>query len=390
MFGVVALTPAATELLVGRTPIVPGIFFASFSVINIWLLKRIAQRLGASDTESVLAAGLLAMSSSWFYFSRHLMPYDVAMTFGLLALHAGARPGGSARTSRLCGFFAACAFLTYAGYWTLAAATMMIHAALSEDRYDLVRRGLDAGFGFVLTVGAVAVASTALGGHVVQGSAAYSGTITQGTFEEGWRLPWEYLWHSEHILLLAWLISFLWAIRRVALDRQSPRLTAGLIGVASIYLMLVVSSTVLEIFVVYGRLVRQLVPFFCLLTAAAVERAFASGSEHLRVLARAGLVALLLQASTNFLSPLRQAFPADFIRAGRDDERYGPDLVLVFAHHIYPEPEPVALPARYSVLRAASHPLEFRPYQYEAFTPSEREVIRAADISMRILVPLSD
>jgi len=26
---------------------------------------------------------------------------------------------------------------------------------------------------------------------------AFSGTVNQGNYAEGWSLPWEYLWHSE-------------------------------------------------------------------------------------------------------------------------------------------------------------------------------------------------
>ena len=358
-------------------------------MINIWLLKRVAQRLGASEREALLAAALMAMSSSLFYFSRHLVPYDVALTFGLLALHAGAAPGSRARSSLLCGFLAACAFLAYAGSWTFGVAALMVHSGIAEHRRALVKRGLLAGLGFALTLGLVAVTSTALGGRVVEDSIAYSRTITQGSFEEGWRLPWEYLWHSEHLLLLAWLVSLIWACHRVFSTGGSARLRAGLIGVVSIYLMLVISSTVLEVFVVYGRLARQLVPFLSLLSGAAFETAFASGSAAAAGLARAAVVALLVQASMNFLAPLGQSFPAEFVREARRDERYVPGVMLVHTRHFYPTPEPVALPARYAILKEARHPLQFPPYQYEGLTASERGALRAADLSMRVVVPLS-
>ena len=139
----------------------------------------------------------------------------------------------------------------------------------------------------------------------------------------------------------------------------------------------------------YGRLARQLVPFLCLLTGAALERAFASGSAAMARLARAAVLALLVQAAMNFLAPLGQSFPAEFVRDARRDERYVPGVMLVHTRHFYPTPEPVALPAHYSILKEASHPLQFPPYQYEGLTASERGALRATDISMRMVVPLT-
>ncbi len=389
LFRLIALVPAGLELLIGESPIVPGVFFAVFSVINIWLSNRVARRLGASEREAVLAAALMAMSSSLFYFARHLVPYDVALTFGLLALHAGATPGSRARSSILCGSLAACTFLTYAGYWTFAVAVLIVHSGVADDPRALLKRGLQAGLGFALTLGLVALTSTALGGRVIEDSIAYSQTVTQGSFEEGWRLPWEYLWHSEHLLLVAWLVSVIWGLHREFTTGGSPRSRAGLMGVASIYLMLVISSTVLELFVVYGRGARQLVPFLCLLTGAALDTAFASRSATVPGWARAAVLALLVQAAMNFLAPLGQSFPAEFIRDARRDERYAPGVLLVHTRHFYPTPEPVALPARYATLKEASHPLQFQPYQYEGLTAAERGALRATDISMRMVVPLS-
>lgn len=39
---------------------------------------------------------------------------------------------------------------------------------------------------------------------------------------------------------------------------------------------------------------------------------------------------------------------------------------------------------------SARHPLQFKPYQYEGYTPHQREFLRSTDIRMRILVPRTD
>src|SRR4029079_4041194 len=88
---------------------------------------------------------------------------------------------------------------------------------------------------------------------------------------EGFSLPWAYLWHAEHGLLLVWIAAVIlvvsgagaWNARRL----QTARLWVIAAGV--IYLGLGFSSAFLHVFVVMGRQSRQIVPFLCLATAAA-------------------------------------------------------------------------------------------------------------------------
>ena len=95
----------------------------------------------------------------------------------------------------------------------------------------------------------------------------FSGTVTQGQFAEGWRVPFEYLWHSDHLLFAIELVGV--AAAGYALVRRSapPRLAIWMGGAVFTYVSLVVVSTLLEQFVVYGRLARQMTPFLCLLAA---------------------------------------------------------------------------------------------------------------------------
>ena len=138
----------------------------------------------------------------------------------------------------------------------------------------------------------------------------YSGTIAQGSFAEGWSLPFVYLWHAEHFLLVAWVACAGWWLCRPRTIAGDPRLRAGMIGVVVIYALLVILSTVLHKFVVYGRLVRQMVPFLCLITAYTCARVAASGPRRTRVAVTAAIVAALaIQAAFNFRGPFSQTFP---------------------------------------------------------------------------------
>jgi len=163
---------------------------------------------------------------------------------------------------------------------------------------------------------------------------------------------------------------------------------AALFAGALIYGLLVVFSVGFPKFVVYGRLARQLVPFLCLVTAAAIAHLLRSPRALIRVAAVAIVAAVVGQAALNFRQPLRQSFPADFIALNRPPEdvaaRYR-QLIWVNAQHLYPGPEPVALPPHLVTLAEARHPLEFLPYQYEGYTPENRAALRSADIRMRLV-----
>jgi hypothetical protein len=61
------------------------------------------------------------------------------------------------------------------------------------------------------------------------------------------------------------------------------------------------------------------------------------------------------------------------------------EYVWAYVQHIYPAPEPLVLPPGHAVLARAPHPLQFLPYQYEGYTPDERDKLRSTDISMRLV-----
>jgi len=390
LFRLIALPPAIIEALTGDNPKIPGAYFALFSAFNVALIGLIAMRLGAVPAEALAAAFVLAVSASFFYFARHLLPYDAAMTLGLSALYLGAGSESRPQRSLLCGVIAGCAFLTYLGYWTLAAAVLVIHVLLGASVTDITRRAVFAGIGLAMAIG-VLVGVSALGGkNLPQALLGFSSEVNQGTFSEGWRLPWAYLWHAEHGLLLLWLGAAAWGLATLRTGMLSRTMIAGLLGVAVVYGALVLFSVGLSRFVVYGRLARQLVPFFCLISAAAFQTWRRSLTERMRVISTAAMALLLLaQATVNFSTPLRQVFPADFTARSSTVDRSitgGAQVIAVNAEHLYPGPKHVVLPSQYEVLRQAPHPLQFIPYQYEGYTPAQRDALRSTDISMKLLL----
>ena len=299
-----------------------------FSVASIILVYMVAKRAGASEYESLAAAVFLATANSMFYFSRHLFSYDAAMALALLALWIGLREGTLWR-SFACGLIAGLAFSTYNGYWTMAGLVVLAHAVyVSRNRVELLKRTLAAGIAFVLPTAILEALSRVRGlPSFVGGMRGFAGTVTMGSFEEGWKFPALYLWDSERLTLIIWVVLAVLAVRRAWLWVS--------LGVAT-YLLLALASHA-HLFVIYGRTARQLVPFLCL----------AAGYGLARLPKRVSAVVLLLVAAQfafNISVPFRQHFPP-FL--GPND----------------------------------AHPLAWRPYQYEGFTPELRAAFRRGDYS---------
>jgi hypothetical protein len=392
LFKIIGVIPATIERVVGVNTKIPGLFFCLFSVCNLWLIWRISLSLGASEPEALLSAFLLSLSSSFFYYSRHILPYDLAMTFGLLALLVALRYPSKAKDSYLCGLLCAACFLTYNGYWTLVPFAMIVHTIWSRPSFiEMMSRAWRFGVGFVAPILSIIAMSELYVRLFVKTTSmlrqfiSFSTSVTQGTFSEGGTLPLEYLWHAEHFLLVLWLAALafcLWSAMKGTLTTQSM---VGVAGVLFIYGLLFVTSVGLHKFVVYGRLARQLVPFFCLITAHQLYR-LGKSSAALRQALPVVYGLVILQAAYNFYIPLVQVFPADFrLSAEEITSRLGEGKKdLLFAKHIITIPEKTSLPPHKVILRAR-HPLEFLPYQYEGYNPEQRTALRSTVISMRLI-----
>jgi hypothetical protein len=265
----------------------------------------------------------MASAASMFYYARHLLPYDSAMMLALLALWCGT--GATRRDSLACGAAAAAAFITYNGYWLIAGAVLLLHIAQKgrTTRSAALVRAAYAGLGFVIVPALVVVAELSTGAPLMfAGMRRLAGTVTDGYAPEGLTLPWAYLWHTEHGLLFLWIAALLFVT--LARDRPDSRRRAAVMWVLAalfIYAGLGATSSLLHVFVVMGRQTRQMVPFFCLATAA-VLRELGEGPRRSPRLVPLCMAALVLQAAWNFRTPLQQRFPRDVI--AEITSKYGP------------------------------------------------------------------
>lgn len=395
-FKVLGLVPAALEQIFGDNEKIPALFFSVSSLLILWAVWSMARRLRASADEALTATFLLACSATCFYYSRHLLPYDVSMACGLWGMSFAVKENASWKDAVLCGVLAVLAFLTYNGYWTLTALVAITHvlvvpgmeaAPFRPKAMTMLRRAAFTSIGGALPPALLLALSAAFHGDLLHSFQRFSQSVTQGDFTEGWRLPIAYLWHAEHGLLVFWAVAGVFCGWRLARGPRQRRLVIYLTGVCLLYGSFVLFSVGLRKFVVYGRIARQLVPFFCLMAAYSVY-AVMRLPRFGKALAVALLAGVALQAGVNFASPLTQRFPREFARdirsAIRDFPHSGGTFEALYIGHLYPVPHEPSYPVAEEVLQT-KHPLQYLPYQYEGYDPQQRRALRTTDIRMRLL-----
>ena len=231
----------------------------------------------------------------------------------------------------------------------------------------------------------------------------FAENVNQGDFREGAVLPFLYLWHTEYAVALMWAAAALLALWYLRTDNSRSRFIPLCLGAAlATYGLLALGSVGLGKFVVYGRSVRQMIPWLCFVSGYSLARAFHQAPRY-RLALLAGCAALVIQAGFNMSHPFRQIFPAEVIRTvysryrdvAQDVSFQGPSppnqrgsassaYVLVNAQLLYPllAWKPV-IPG--DVLISVPHPYAYRPYQYEGLSPRERDLLQHGDYSMRLI-----
>jgi hypothetical protein len=377
-----------------------------FSALNLWLTHRLVRAAGASETEARWALLAMAASNTAFYYARHLLPYDCALAAALGALCLGLRAPSAARAFG-CGALAGVAYGLYNGYWFLVPAIWVTHAWHWRGEAQRLRLAVQCAAGALAALATPVALGTALGGASYWTTMrAFSGTVTQGLFAEGWSLPWEFFWHAEGVagVVIAAVIMLAWLQARRGHPSLSPAVTACLVALGASYALLVLFSNGLHFFVVYARTVKPFVPFGCGLAGWAVAQLLAS-RPRLQPVVAAGFVFV---AVCNFEPHFARVFPREVeiavLRQWGNPKRalsvsgsiYVPlalpvarrDLALVNAQLLYPVREFIGAPAGRGLLRV-SHPLSYAPFQYEGHAPRERALLREHDIAMQ-LIQLAD
>ena len=396
-FKVTALFPALFENLFETTLALPAIFFSMFSILNLLLIWKIAIASNASPRVANYALLIAACSQVLLYYSRHLFPYDQAMFFGLLALYITLQYSTTRRILFLSGLLSFLCLVTYNGYWSIAAYAIIVNLFYGEKEKNwIIRRSFYLGLGILTPLTILLMVCILVGKDIFGDYGVYLQKITQGNFNNAWKLPFQYFWQTEHGLVL--LIGFLTIYALIIMVKQRNKiLLVGFGGILFIYLCLVIPSDVTHTFVVYARTARQLLPFLVLTSAY--------GLYNLQILKPGGrwlanivVAIMLLQAAWNYQLAYRIIFPREFIKefqiqypAFRISEKmmrfYAPlicqdqGILATNLHYIYNAPQPIPS-LQGDILMRAPHPVSYLPYQYDGYTFEQRNTFRNENIEM--------
>lgn len=369
-----------------------------FSVLNIALLHRLVRTAGGDEAEAGLAALLSAVAASLTYYARHLLPYDLALTAALIGLILAAGPPGRARTL-LAGAAGGLTFTLYNGYWFLVPVIGLATVLPAPDWPGRFRAAGLSCLGAVSAIGLVMLPGLwCAGADYGREFLAFSGTVTQGLFAEGWLLPFAYLGAAEGLLGTAAIAGILWSLRPGQPKPHRLRLWVGL--AAAIYLLLAVCSTGLEKFVVYGRSVRPLTMLGCLLAGYAAAQLWRRW-PRVRLLLIGTILAL---GVANLIPHYRLGFPAavkEQVWSMHGIPKLGlsfsgvsltetwppvtrPDLLLLNPVGLFPLRTHLPEPAG-EVLAAWPHPHALAAYQFEGHSPRERRLLQAHPPAIRLI-----
>lgn len=345
-----------------------AIFFALPAILNIWLVYLLAQRFKLSQHIALLAACLYALSFTAIYETRHVYPHDLALSFflaGILVTQSATRIHHYA----LAGFLHFCCFFTYYGYWTAAFAGMIFIALYQSRTFsEFMTKGMAASAGFLLPLTTFFMIGFGYGINYLDHFLGFSKTITMGSFNEGYSLPFKFLFYCDGLLFVLWLICIPIALKQ----HQTLAIKYSLGAAALIYLLLVIGSNVLQYFVVYGRLVKPIIPMLCIASACVI-----AGLEIRKQLVI--FLCLLPGLSFNIWQLHRTTFWADTHKAYLAELKSDPvtnDRVLQLQPVCRPALDICGTPAAVDckVIKSFMTPENIKYNQYDAVDPALRRL----------------
>ena len=396
-FKVLGILPALLEHIVGPSLVLPAMFFSLFSVLKLYLIYGLARQVGSSSKEALYAILIASSCLSLLYYARHLFPYDMALSFGLLSLYFALTQNKSARTSAMCGVFGFLCFITYNGYWSLAAFAILVNIFMDGKRTtDIFQKAVFTAIGFITPLLLLVIGMLLAGKDMISAYRLFATSITQGSFEEGWSLPFAYFWHTEHgVILILGALSLVAIVRQFNHPNPATKLWAA--SFLFLYLCLAIPSVVLHAFVVYGRLARQLIPFVVLLSAQGlvqIENRLVSG----RLVTLLILLVIFTQAAWNFADSYNLNYPREFVAEGQakfpgfefSSKRlaFGAPVICqnngyVMESAKYYVTPPESIPqVQGKLLLSEPHPENFLPYQYDGDTPAIRRIFQLQKVRM--------
>ncbi|MCC7447304.1 MAG: hypothetical protein IT324_07815 [Anaerolineae bacterium] len=390
----IGLIPAAIQRWTGASAVVVSQFNMVVSLVIVWLVYRILLTF-AERWQAVAGTALFTLIHANSLYIRHLLPYDWALAFFLLACWIGLRRKPMRLSMRqvaligvLCGF----GFSVYPGYYPLLGIIGLL--------IMLFNRRHGATF-LVFATGVIAVQviyvllSPVARLSYVDLLRAFASTINQGDYTDSYYFAAAYLVDSEGVfgatLLALFGVSALLAIKRRDWDAR----VRGLVILSLLaYLAYATLVFVFHAAVYYGRLIHAYIPFILIGSVLALT---ALPPRYTRLvwggMLALGAASLIVNAAAylplQYPNTVRTRLFADYpglktceLITNIDwklDVTGGCDVMGVNVRFLWPGMDTHMIfepPPNWEALYLTNHPANYWPYQYEGYTRQERDAIR--------------
>ena len=402
----VAIADSAMASLLDLNPLsgpLTTVYHSLISALNVGMVFLIARKHGLRRETANWCAGLALASVSLLFYSRHYLPYDTGLFFALWAVFMAVAGSEPTDQSLKIGILLGLAYYTYNGMVLLVAALYIVFIL---DAW-VIRKQFPTWYAVKAAVGVVSLplahflaGINLLGIEYYNNWIRYTQSVILGDFSEGPWLVWQYFWGVEGFMLLIWLTGIALAINHVKRANSFPvkhALWLSLGIAATLYLILSITSAIMELWVVYGRTARMMTPFLCLAAGIGLSEFFKRLSLKWR---RTGLVMIVLCAANSLYVPYAINYPNEVRERFKNlssldyaitigPPGYPPyegnaSYLLLNADFVFPYR--VALPVPDGeVIYATPHPFHFPHYALDALNPQERKLAYSNDYTIRLI-----
>ena len=386
-----------------------SLFFIIPSVLSIAMIYLLSRQAGADEMEALLAAFLLAASNTFFMYSQHFLPYDSSLFVGLIALWLALRlQATNIKNTMTVGILAFLTLWIYNGHVTFYIMLTLIYCFyLAPTARSAIWRVVGMIAGALVVIAPFHVYNlSVLDTNIISLLSGFATTITHGSFSEGIILPFLYFINAETGIAIVWVLGFAmiaWKLKHSPSEVPRRRVLLWSACLLLLYLLMILFSNGLQMFVVYGRVARSLVPFIVMLCACGIAPTL------MRYGSRAALVFVVctsILALANFIPLIRTyqyrvlqrhvfsnyddvSFESTFgpeakAHGVRGAELPGARYRLVNAGVFYPITDHLDRP-KGKVILEVPHFYKIRANQYEGLSAEARDIINSNDVKMWLI-----
>ena len=238
-----------------------------FSSINIILIYSIVRSFGGHKIQALFSSFFLLLSTTNFYFARHLVPYDIALTLSLTSFYFASLSNKGTSHQFTCGLFAGISTLTYFGYWPLSLTAWIV--CICRKKINIIKLAFWCSLGGLTPLLLLQLLGYSVGLNYLQnvwGFILATQSNQMGDPNSGLKVFFDYMWETDNILfyfMLFFSVLSLFYIKLTNIFILNHR-SFGVLTSVLILSILFYLSQIEGNFVLYGRTVKMVVPFLCI------------------------------------------------------------------------------------------------------------------------------